>query len=194
MSSSVPPPPYPGAEARSAAMMQPGATFKPEICGSCKQPVFVRKPMMKFNLTDEQILEFKECFQMFDKDGDGTIDTTELGTVMRSLGQNPDEEEIEEMVDEADEDGSGSINFPEFIGLMMKKQQGGQTKDEIKQAFRVFDKDGNGYVSSTELKFVMSRLGVNFTDDELQEMVLEADIDGDGQVCFEEFYNMMTAI
>ena len=48
-------------------------------------------------------------------------------------GNNPDEEEIEEMIDEADEDGSGSINFPEFIGLMMKKQQGGQTKDDIKQ-------------------------------------------------------------
>ena len=61
------------------------------------------------------------------------------------------------------------------------------------QAFRVFDKDGNGYVSSSELKFVMSKLGVHFSDDELQEMVLEADIDGDTQVCFEEFYNMMTA-
>ena len=61
------------------------------------------------------------------------------------------------------------------------------------QAFRVFDKDGSGYVSSSELKMVMSKLGVDFTDDELNEMVLEADIDGDGQVCFEEFYNMMTA-
>jgi len=61
------------------------------------------------------------------------------------------------------------------------------------QAFRVFDKDGNGFVSSTELKFVMSRLDVHFTDDELNEMILEADIDGDGQVCFDEFYNMMTA-
>ena len=61
------------------------------------------------------------------------------------------------MIDEVDADGSGSINFPEFIELMIKKQQGGQTKDEIKQAFRVFDKDGNGYVSSSELKFVMSR-------------------------------------
>ena len=61
------------------------------------------------------------------------------------------------------------------------------------QAFRVFDKDGSGYVSSSELKMVMSKLGVDFSDDELNEMVLEADIDGDGQVCFEEFYNMMTA-
>ncbi len=50
------------------------------------------------------------------------------------------------------------------------------------QAFRVFDKDGNGFVSSSELKFVMSRLDVHFTDDELNEMILEADIDGDGQV------------
>ena len=73
------------------------------------------------------------------------------------LGQNPDPEELEEMVDEVDADGSGSINFPEFIELMLKRQQGGQTKEEIKQAFRVFDKDGNGYVSSSELKFVMSR-------------------------------------
>ena len=72
-------------------------------------------------------------------------------------GQNPDPEELEEMVDEVDADGSGSINFPEFIELMLKRQQGVQTKEEIKQAFRVFDKDGNGYVSSSELKFVMSR-------------------------------------
>ena len=72
---------------------------------------------------------------MFDKDGDGTIDTTELGSVMRSLGQNPDLEEIEEMIDEADEDGSGSINFPEFVGLMLKKQNFGTTREEIKQVY-----------------------------------------------------------
>ncbi len=97
------------------------------------------------------------------------------------------------MIDDADEDESGSINFTEFIGLMMKRQYSGMTKDDIKQAFRVFDKDGNGFVSSSEIRYVMSRLGVHFSDEELSEMVLEADIDGDGQVCFEEFYNMMTA-
>lgn len=167
--------------------------LRADICKTCRHVIPIRPPRFSKKLTKQQIEEFKECFQMFDKDGDGTIDTKELGAVMRSLGQNPDGDEIEEMVDDADEDGSGSINFPEFVGLMMKKQQGGQTKDEIKQAFRVFDKDGSGYVSSSELKMVMSKLGVNFTDDELNEMVLEADIDGDGQVCFEEFYNMMTA-
>ena len=66
---------------------QPGAPFKPEICKGCKQPVLVRKPMFTSKLTAKEIEEFKECFQMFDKDGDGTINTTELGTVMRSLGK-----------------------------------------------------------------------------------------------------------
>ena len=59
--------------------------------------------------------------------------TTAFSVHANSSGQNPDADEVEEMVDEADADGSGSINFPEFIELMLKKQQGGQTKDEIKQ-------------------------------------------------------------
>ena len=62
------------------------------------------------------------------------------------------------------------------------------------QAFRVFDKDGSGMVSGSEIKVVMSKLGIDFTDDELNEMVLEVDHSGDGQVDFEEFYEMMTTV
>ena len=62
------------------------------------------------------------------------------------------------------------------------------------QVFRVFDKDGSGYVSGSEIKLVMSKLGVDFTDEELEEMVLEADFSGDGQIGYEEFYDMMTSI
>ena len=64
-------------------------------------------------LTEEQIAEFKEAFSLFDKDGDGTITTKELGTVMRSLGQNPTEAELQDMVNEVDADGNGTIDFPE---------------------------------------------------------------------------------
>ena len=60
---------------------------------------------MADNLTEEQIAEFKEAFSLFDKDGDGTITTKELGTVMRSLGQNPTEAELQDMINEVDEDG-----------------------------------------------------------------------------------------
>ena len=68
---------------------------------------------MADQLTEEQIAEFKEAFSLFDKDGDGTITTKELGTVMRSLGQNPTEAELQDMINEVDADGSGTIDFPE---------------------------------------------------------------------------------
>ena len=57
------------------------------------------------NLSEEQIAEFKEAFSLFDKDGDGNITTKELGTVMRSLGQNPTEAELQDMINEVDADG-----------------------------------------------------------------------------------------
>ena len=72
-------------------------------------------------LTEEQIAEFKEAFSLFDKDGDGTITTKELGTVMRSLGQNPTEAELQDMINEVDADGNGTIDFPEFLSMMARK-------------------------------------------------------------------------
>ena len=74
-------------------------------------------------LTEEQIAEFKEAFSLFDKDGDGTITTKELGTVMRSLGQNPTEAELQDMINEVDADGNGTIDFLEFLSLMARKMR-----------------------------------------------------------------------
>ena len=102
--------------------------------------------MMADTLTDEQIAEFKEAFALFDKDGDGTITTKELGTVMRSLGQNPTEAELQDMINEVDADGNGTIDFPEFLNLMARKMKDTDSEEELKEAFKVFDKDGNGYL------------------------------------------------
>ncbi|PWA27615.1 hypothetical protein CCH79_00000222 [Gambusia affinis] len=137
--------------------------------------------------------EFKEAFSLFDKDGDGTITTKELGTVMRSLGQNPTEAELQDMINEVDADGNGTIDFPEFLTMMARKMKDTDSEEEIREAFRVFDKDGNGYISAAELRHVMTNLGEKLTDEEVDEMIREADIDGDGQVNYEEFVQMMTA-
>jgi len=120
---------------------------------------------MENPLTDEQIAEFKEAFSLFDKDGDGTITTKELGTVMRSLGQNPTEAELQDMINEVDADGNGTIDFPEFLTMMARKMKDTDSEDEIKEAFKVFDKDGNGFISAAELRHVMTNLGEKLTDE-----------------------------
>nr|BBB18808.1 calcium indicator protein GeNL(Ca2+)-1.2u [synthetic construct] len=150
-------------------------------------------PWMHDQLTEEQIAEFKEAFSLFDKDGDGTITTKELGTVMRSLGQNPTEAELQDMINEVDADGNGTIYFPDFLTMMARKMKDTDSEEEIREAFRVFDKDGNGYISAADLRHVMTNLGEKLTDEEVDEMIREADIDGEGQVNYEEFVQMMTA-
>nr|ABF21068.1 calcium sensor cameleon lynD3cpv [synthetic construct] len=154
---------------------------------------FVTAARMHDQLTEEQIAEFKEAFSLLDKDGDGTITTKELGTALRSLGQNPTEAELQDMINEVDADGNGTIYFPEFLTMMARKMKDTDSEEEIREAFRVFDKDGNGYISAAELRHVMTNLGEKLTDEEVDEMIREADIDGDGQVNYEEFVQMMTA-
>jgi len=133
--------------------------------------------------------EFKEAFSLFDKDGNGTITTEELGTVMRSLGQNPTEAELEVMIYEelpvncqaSTCNGNGTIDFLKFLAMMARKIWMKDTDRE------------DGFISATELRHVMTNLGEKLTDEEVDEMIREADIDGDGQVNYEEFVTMMTS-
>lgn len=92
-------------------------------------------------------------------DGDGTITTRELGTIMRSLGQNPTEADLQDLISQADSDGNGLIDFPEFLSIMARKMRDTDSEEEIKEAFRVFDKDNNGFISAAELRHVMTNLG-----------------------------------
>ncbi|XP_065408466.1 calmodulin-like protein 3 isoform X2 [Chrysemys picta bellii] len=149
---------------------------------------------MAGQLTEEQIAEFKEAFSLFDKDGDGTITTSELGSIMRSLGQNPTEAELQDMIGELDPDGSGTIDFPEFLSMMARKMRDTDSEEEIREAFRVFDEDGNGYITVTELRHVMTNLGEKLTDEEADEMIKEANADSDGRVNYEDFVRMMASM
>ncbi|CAO2182571.1 unnamed protein product [Urochloa humidicola] len=148
---------------------------------------------MADQLNEDQIAEFKEAFSLFDKDGNGCITTEELGTVMRSLGQNPTEAELQDMINEVDADGNGTIDFPEFLGLMASRMRDSDSEEELREAFRVFDKDQNGFISAAELRYVMANLGERLTDAEVNEMVREADVDGDGRINYDEFVKVMVA-
>jgi|EP00970_Alexandrium_tamarense_P019060 calmodulin len=90
-----------------------------------------------------------------------------------------------------DSDGNGTIDFPEFLTMMARKMKDTDSEEEILEAFKVFDKDGNGFISAAELRHIMTNLGEKLTDEEVDEMIREADIDGDGQINYEEFVKMM---
>jgi len=133
-------------------------------------------------LSEEQVAEYKEAFSLFDKDGDGQITTKELGIVMRSLKLNPTEEELRELIQEVDSGGNGSIDFQEFLAMMSRKSKDTASEEEIRAAFRILDKEGQGFVGADDLRLALTTLGEKLTEVEADELIREADLDSDGIV------------
>jgi len=121
----------------------------------------------------------------------GSVDSTGVKTIMRSVGQNPSDAEVADMINQVDKDGTGSLDFPEFLMMMCLKSDKENAEDEIREAFQVFDGNGNGYINRYELAVVMGNLGLELDSEEVQSMIDEADLDGDGQINYEEFYTFM---
>ncbi|KAH3846299.1 calmodulin-like [Dreissena polymorpha] len=140
------------------------------------------------NFTEEQIAEFKEAFSLYDKAGEGAIDVKELGTVMRALGQNPSMAELEETKMDLESD---TIDFATFLKVMATKMKGQETEEDLTEAFRVFDKEGQGTISAAELRHVMTNMGEKLTDEEVDEMIKEADQEGSGLVNYNDFVKIM---
>jgi calmodulin len=105
---------------------------------------------MRARLNQRQIREIREAFSIFDKDGDGSISAKELGTVMRSLGMAPTDQDIQRLIRAVDTDGSGEIEFEEFLDLMSEANE--ISEEDVMDAFRLFDKDGDGTINKTEIK------------------------------------------
>ncbi|XP_044472050.1 calcium-dependent protein kinase 19-like isoform X2 [Mangifera indica] len=166
--------------------------------------------------------ELKEAFKLFDKDQNGFISAAELRLFMTNLGEKMTDEEVKELIQEADVDGDGQVNYDEFVRVMLEgvvkdissklssststsastsassnlinlKRLDTDTEEEMKAAFKVFDKDQNGFISAAELRHVMTNLGEKMTYEEAKEMIQEADVDGDGQVNYDEFVRLMLA-
>ncbi|KAM3304161.1 calmodulin-like [Capsicum chacoense] len=113
--------------------------------------------------------------------------------MIRSLGQNVTEAELQDKISEVDADQNGIIDFSEFLNLMARKIMDTDFEEELKEAFKIFDKDQNGFFFVAELRHVMTNLGKKLTDEEVEEMIREVDIVGDGQVNYKEFVCMILA-
>eukprot|EP00249_Psilotum_nudum_P016621 c25913_g1_i1 orf=583-1236(-) len=165
----------------------PGA---PEIC--IEQSTYVNDKLANI-IPPAQIRELEEAFRVFDRNGDGKISVSELGCVLKMLGDDPTEQELRLMVEEADKDGDGYIDLDEFISLNSSGLDETANGDELKHAFRIFDADNNGFISAEELYRVFRSLGERCTLEDCHQMIKGVDEDGDGFVNFTEFRKMMTA-
>merc|ERR1712216_779434 len=124
-------------------------------------------------LSDEQVEEIREAFSLFDSDASGAIDVRELKDAMRALGFEVKNEELKKVVSDVDNDGNGTIEFVEVLGKMSEKD----SREDIEKVFKLFDDDNTNKISFRNLARVAEELGENIDDEELQDMINQADRD-----------------
>ena len=145
----------------------------------------------KGGLTEEQMDEIREAFNLFDGDQSGAIDVRELKAAMRALGFEVKNEELKKMVSDVDNDGNGTIEFAEFLQMMTGKMGEKDSREDIEKVFKLFDDDNTNKISFRNLARVAEELGENIDDEELQDMINQADRAGDGEINIDEFYRIM---
>lgn len=178
-------------------------------------------PLVVPKFTEKEMAEIREAFDLFDKNKDGTISIDELKTVLKSLGIKSSDTQLMDMINSVDIDKNGVIDIQEFTQLMPsfglttssvapqsttfntlqaqhnssaseQSKYSASEEEELRRAFREFDKDGNGYISQDELALVMETLDEKFTSDEIKAMVKEVDHNGDGHIDYNEFCKLYT--
>ena len=146
---------------------------------------------MASQITPEQKAEYEEAFCYFDRDHDGAIETTELGSVLKCLGQNPTEEELKTMMKEADKGGKGKIKMADFMTLMSKMNKSTVSLEELVNAFKFFDPKGTGLILATDLKHAMKSVGEKLTEQEAQELFKGTPVDSKGFINYKTFLKSM---
>jgi len=143
----------------------------------------------------DEIKVLKLCFNLFDVKKQNFLSADDLDDILRAMGFRPSKEELQEILEEIDEDGSGEIEFGEFCQLCAKflvEEPDEETmKAELKEAFRVYDRDGAGFITTDQLREIIAELDPRLTKEDLDGIIEEIDEDGSGTMDFDEFCQMM---
>ncbi|XP_030546338.1 probable calcium-binding protein CML15 [Rhodamnia argentea] len=144
-------------------------------------------------LQSEQLKQLRDIFARFDMDADGSLTQLELAALLRSLGLKPTGDQIHAMLADMDSNGNGSVEFDELVAALLPDmtEQVLVNQEQLAEVFRLFDRDGNGYITPAELAGSMAKMGHPLTYRELSEMMREADTNGDGVISFQEFATIM---
>eukprot|EP00746_Dinoflagellata_sp_MGD_P024073 gnl/MRDRNA2_/MRDRNA2_156470_c0_seq1.p1 gnl/MRDRNA2_/MRDRNA2_156470_c0~~gnl/MRDRNA2_/MRDRNA2_156470_c0_seq1.p1 ORF type:complete len:166 (+),score=40.71 gnl/MRDRNA2_/MRDRNA2_156470_c0_seq1:95-592(+) len=152
--------------------------------------VFNWKRYERPGLTQEEIEEIKEAFDLFDVEGTQRINPRELRSAIRSLGLERNQV-VQHMASDLERQGARPLDFDGFLDLMSAKMGERDSKEDVSKVFRLFDDDRSGSISVKNLQRVARELGEQLGPEDFAEMIARADSDGDGLVSLDDFYTLM---
>merc|ERR1712168_625375 len=154
-----------------------------------------KMPAKDQGFTEDQVEDFKEVFQLFDTKGDGLIQVSQVGEVLRALGQNPTEGEVRKLVQSSQTGGPDSrLTFETFLPLLqtVSGRKITDTVDDFVEGLRHFDKEGNGRISAVELRHLLTGLGEKMNEEDVEQLINGKE-DAQGNINYEEFVKMVLA-
>ncbi len=158
---------------------------------SVKQLEKEAKAKKQIVLNEEESSEIKECFDLFDTNKTGYIQTKELKVAMRAVGFEFEKDVYKKIIKETVEDGVNVLDYSQFLQIMTKHYCARDTEEEYLRSFRIFDNGETGKIGFSDLKRVAKELGENMTDEEIMEMIEETDQNNDKEIDFDEFKRIM---
>ncbi|XP_017026909.1 uncharacterized protein [Drosophila kikkawai] len=144
------------------------------------------------NLTDAQLKDLQMAFSLFDESDDKVIPIKQLRHLMRSVACSPTDLELQSILNEIDPDGGCELYLSDFLYIMSQKYANMTPEDEIIGAFRVFDKEGTGFIAESEFRHIMKNMGEQMSDDEVDQIVMDADANIEGNIDYVRFVAMMS--
>ncbi|XP_045774498.1 troponin C [Maniola jurtina] len=144
---------------------------------------------------EQKMAMLRKAFQMFDTTKTGYIEVLKVSTILNTMGQLFDDAELQALISENDPEGSGKINFDGFCNIashFLEEEDAEAMQQELKEAFRLYDREGNGYITTSTLKEILKALDDKLSNSDLDGIIAEIDTDGSGTVDFDEFMEMMT--
>ncbi len=142
-------------------------------------------------LSEEQLTEIKQVFDRFDQEETGQISSKDLGNILRSFGIDVLDRDLTDLLEEINRDNGGKISFSSFLEILISLLDNLEIEKMIISAFEVFDSTKRGIISASELRYLMTHLGERLSEEEVNEMIREADVDGTGQIDYRSFVKRM---
>ncbi|XP_055921163.1 troponin C [Eupeodes corollae] len=143
----------------------------------------------------EQLRILRNAFKAFDQENEGFIETSNVQTILEMLGQKLEDKVIKNLIMEQDKAKTGKLNFSQFCALAARfvevEEDAEAVARELKEAFRVYDKEGKGYLTVKVLRDILHELDDKLSNNELDMIIEEIDADGSGTVDFDEFMTVM---